>query len=287
MTIGIVGLGLIGASLAKAIKENTNNKILAFDKSRPVSLQSKLEEMHSGVLTPENLGDCDLVLIAIYPRAAVNYIKENAAFFKKEAIVVDCSGTKKNVCKAAFPVAKKNGFIFIGGHPMAGTQFSGFRYSRSSLFKNAPMLLTARQDESIRVLERIKKFFIAIGFGSVIFTTPEEHDRIIAYTSQLAHVVSSAYVKSPTASEHKGFSAGSYKDLTRVARLNEEMWSELFLENSENLIYEINYFINTLNVYKKAIEENDKETLRDLLKEGRERKDRIERGKDLEPSNNN
>jgi len=170
---------------------------------------------------------------------------------------------------------------------MAGTQFSGFRYSRSSLFKNAPMLLTARQDESIRVLERIKKFFIAIGFGSVIFTTPEEHDRIIAYTSQLAHVVSSAYVKSPTASEHKGFSAGSYKDLTRVARLNEEMWSELFLENSENLIYEINYFINTLNVYKKAIEENDKETLRDLLKEGRERKDRIERGKDLEPSNNN
>jgi len=280
MTIGIIGLGLIGGSFAKAVKENTDYKVLVCDKAQSVNLQAKLEGACDGVLTPDNLGGCDIVLIALYPQATINYINENAALFKKDSIIIDCAGTKRTVCQAAALVAKANNFRFIGGHPMAGTQFSGFKYSRGSLFKGAPMILTPQSDESIKILERAKKFFVEIGFGSVVFTTPEFHDKKIAYTSQLAHVVSNAYVKSPEALAHKGFSAGSYKDLTRVARLNEEMWAELFLENRDNLVHEINYLTQSLSEYKKAIEENDRERLKELLKDGRERKERVERGRD-------
>jgi len=277
MTIGIIGLGLIGGSLAKAVKETTDYRVLAFDKNQSVNLQAKLEGSADGVLNADNLAECDFVLVALYPGAATSYIKENAAKFKKGAVVIDCAGTKRNVCVAADKAAKKHGFIFVGGHPMAGTQNSGFRHSRSSLFKGAPMLLVPCPDESIKSLEKAKKFFLEIGFGSVVFTTADEHDRRIAYTSQLAHVVSNAYVKSPHASEHKGFSAGSYKDLTRVARLNEDMWAELFLENSDNLLYEIDFLINSLNEYKTAIEHKDSDKLKTLLREGVERKERVER----------
>ncbi|MDR2558911.1 MAG: prephenate dehydrogenase [Oscillospiraceae bacterium] len=278
MTTGIIGLGLIGGSLAKAIKENTSYKVLAFDKNQSVNLQAKLEGASDGVLNEENLADCDFVLIALYPKATIDYIKANAAKFKKGAVVIDAAGVKINICEAAAKLAKKHGFTFIGGHPMAGTQNSGFRHSRSSLFKGAPMLLTPCPDEGIKTLEKAKKFFMKIGFGSVVFTTPEEHDRRIAYTSQLAHVVSNAYVKSPQASEHRGFSAGSYRDLTRVARLNEEMWAELFLENRGNLLLEIDFLINSLGEYKTALEAGDSEKLKALLKEGAERKERVERG---------
>jgi prephenate dehydrogenase len=278
MTTGIIGLGLIGGSLAKAIKENTNYKVLAYDKNQSVNLQAKLEGASDGILQSENLAECDFVLVALYPKAAIDYIKTNAKLFKKGAVVIDAAGVKTNICKEIAPVAKKHGFTFIGGHPMAGTQNTGFRHSRSTLFKGAPMLLIPCADEGIKTLEKAKKFFIEIGFGSVVFTTPEEHDKRIAYTSQLAHVVSNAYVKSPQASEHKGFSAGSYKDLTRVARLNEEMWAELFLENRGNLLGEIDFLINSLSEYKSAIENNDNDRLKSLLKEGVERKERVERG---------
>ncbi|MCL2694256.1 MAG: prephenate dehydrogenase [Oscillospiraceae bacterium] len=278
MTVGIIGLGLIGGSLAKAVKENTSYKVLAFDKNQSINLQAKLEGASDGVLTSENLAECDFVLIALYPKATRDYIKTNAAKFKKGAVVIDAAGIKISICDAASKLAKKHGFSFIGGHPMAGTQQTGFRNSRSNLLKNAPMLLTPHPDEGIKTLEKAKKFFLEIGFGSVVFTTPEEHDRRIAYTSQLAHVVSNAYVKSPTASEHKGFSAGSYKDLTRVARLNEEMWAELFLENRENLLGEIEFLTRSLEKYKNALEASDSQALKELLKEGRERKESVERG---------
>jgi len=278
MTIGIVGLGLIGGSFAKAAKESKNHKVYAFDKNQSVNLQAKLEGASDGVLGAENLGECDIVLIALYPKATTEYIKANAKLFKKDALVIDAAGIKVNICETVSKIAKKHGFVFIGGHPMAGTQNSGFRHSRATLFKGAPMLLVPLPDESIKNLEKAKKFFLEIGFGSVVFTTADEHDRRIAYTSQLAHVVSNAYVKSPHASEHKGFSAGSYKDLTRVARLNEEMWAELFLENKENLLYEIDFLIKSLEEYKNALENGDNDKLKALLKDGRERKERVERG---------
>ena len=160
---------------------------------------------------------------------------------------------------------------------MAGTEHSGFEYSLASLFAGASMILTPYPDHDLACVEFAKEFFLKIGFGSVIITTPLIHDKRIAFTSQLAHVVSNAYVKSPTAINFKGFSAGSFRDLTRVAYLNETMWTELFLENRENLAEEIDCIADRLREYSAALKAEDAETLRQLLKEGRELKEKVDR----------
>lgn len=272
MNVGIVGLGLIGGSMAKATKEMTNSSVYAYDISDSTMLAAKLVGAIDGTLDESTLGKCDIVLISLYPQATIDYVRKNAALFKKGALVIDCSGVKRVVCQALAPISEESGFTFIGGHPMAGTQFWGFEHSRASLFKGASMIIAPEGISDIKVLEGIKRFFCSIGFSDITFTTPEEHDRIIAYTSQLAHIVSNAYVKSPTALEHRGFSAGSYKDMTRVAKLNEKMWTELFLENGDNLASEIDILIDNLKKYSEAIKANDSDGLSQLLKDGKETK---------------
>ncbi|MDO4846543.1 MAG: prephenate dehydrogenase [Clostridiaceae bacterium] len=276
MIIGIIGLGLIGGSFAKAIKYNTDSTVLGYDKDAGVLLRSKLLGAVDDDLTQDRIGDCDIVITAIYPEATKQYITENADKFKKGALVLDTCGVKGYVCEDMWKLAKENGFKFIGAHPMAGRHLSGFDYSLVNLFENASMILIPDGEADINDLETLKKLFCDIGFTNIQFSTPEEHDRIIAFTSQLAHVVSNAYVKSPNAKVHAGFSAGSYKDLTRVAKLNEEMWTELFLENADNLTEEIDYIIENLKQYSDAIKARDADTLRQLLREGRECKERID-----------
>ncbi len=276
MTIGVVGLGLIGGSLAKAYKFNTDYTVLACDTNMVSYKRAVLVNAVDGELNDENIGECDVIFIAIYPNAAVEFLKEKASKIKKGALVLDCCGVKKCLCAPCFELAEKNGFDFIGGHPMAGSQFSGFRYAKENLFKGACMILVPKAGESILTLERAKQVITKAGFAHVTVTTAEEHDEIIAYTSQLAHVVSNAYVKSPRAEVHKGFSAGSYKDLTRVAKLSENMWTELFFENKDNLINEIDFIINSLAQYRDALSENDRDKLCSLLREGRERKERVD-----------
>ena len=202
----------------------------------------------------------------------IEHIEENADKIKKGAIVTDVSGVKKSVCDKLFPLAEERGFSFIGGHPMAGVEFSGFDYSKDALFKNASMILVPSKKESIGNCELLSELFKLLGFTRIQFTTPEEHDKMIALTSQLAHVISSAYVKSPSALNHKGFSAGSFRDMTRVARLNESLWSELFFANKENLLTEIDGLIEHLIEYKTALSEDDEEMMIELLKEGTKRK---------------
>ncbi|MBP3447271.1 MAG: prephenate dehydrogenase [Clostridia bacterium] len=271
MNIGIVGLGLIGGSMAKAIKEMTAHKVYGYDILQSSLLAAQMTKSIDSVLDEKNLQECDIVIVSLYPQATVEYVTKNATLFKKGCIVVDCSGVKRSICEALEPVADKNGFIFIGGHPMAGTQFWGFDASRSSLFKGASMILAPNATD-IAVLEKVKELFVSIGFADTTFTTPEDHDRIIAYTSQLAHIVSNAYIKSPTALDRKGFSAGSYKDMTRVAKLNENMWTELFLENKDFLAEEIDLLIENLTKYSDALKENDETKLRQLLKDGKDTK---------------
>ncbi len=276
MIIGIIGLGLIGGSFAKAIKYNTDSTVLGYDKNTGVLLRSKLLGAVDDDLTPERIGDCDIVITAIYPEATKQYIRENATAFRKGALVLDTCGVKGYVCEDMWKLAKENGFKFIGAHPMAGRHLSGFDYSLVNLFEDASMILVPDGEADINDLETLKKLFCDIGFTNIQFSTPEEHDRIIAFTSQLAHVVSNAYVKSPNAKVHEGFSAGSYRDLTRVAKLNEDMWTELFLENADNLTEEIDYIIDNLKQYSDAIKAKDADTLRKLLKDGRECKERID-----------
>lgn len=276
MLIGVVGLGLIGGSLAKAIKYNTENTVLGYDIDLNVLLKAKLLGAVDGELTEDKIPECDMIVTGLYPQSTKDFINANDAKFKKGAIVVDTCGVKGYVCEDMWKTAKENGFVFIGAHPMAGLHYSGFEHSQVTLFNNASMVLVPSKDVNINDLEKVKKLFLSIGFTDIQLTTPEKHDKLIAFTSQLAHVVSNAYVKSPTAKEHKGFSAGSYKDLTRVAKLNETMWTELFLENDEYLIKEIDGIIENLQQYSAALKARDEKALRQLLKDGRECKERID-----------
>ncbi len=272
MNIGIVGLGLIGGSMARAIKETGEHTVYGHDILESTMLAAQLVGAVDSTLDSGALPECDMVIVSLYPQATVDYITENADKFKKGSVVIDCSGVKRHVCDRINPLAQKHDFTFIGGHPMAGTQFWGFDYSRASLFKGASMILTPHGVSDIALLDKVKKFFTSIGFADITFSTPDDHDRIIAYTSQLAHIVSNAYVKSPTALNRKGFSAGSYKDMTRVAKLNEKMWTELFLENNDYLVKEIDILIENLQQYRDALEKADSTALSSLLKEGKDTK---------------
>ena len=268
MTVGIVGLGLIGGSLAKAYHE-AGHRVLAYDIDSSVTAFAQMANAVDEALSEENIAQCDLLLLAVYPQAAIDYLAQHAALLRKDAVVVDCCGTKRIVCEACFKIAKEHGFLFVGGHPMAGTHFSGFKYSRATLFKGAPMVLVPPVLDDMQMIERVCKLLDAPCFGHFSVTTAEKHDEMIAFTSQLAHVVSNAYVKSPTARSHKGFSAGSYKDLTRVAWLNPQMWTELFLDNRDHLITELDGLCSELQKYRDALSEGNSETLCALLEEGK------------------
>jgi len=276
MVIGIVGLGLIGGSLAKATKKNTNHKVYGFDISETTVKSALKDKSINKELTSENLNECDYVFIPLYPEAVKDYLVKNAKNFKENAVVIDCAGVKRCVCEDCFNIAEQNGFTFIGGHPMAGTQFSGYENAKDTMFHNAPFILTPKENEDILTLANAREVIISIGFGRVSVMTAERHDKLIAFTSQLAHIVSNAYIKSPSSTQRKGISAGSYKDLTRVAYLNENMWTELFLENKDNLIFELDYLIYELKKYSDAMKNDDAVELKKLLKEGREAKERAD-----------
>ena len=277
MKIGIVGLGLIGGSLARAIKANTAHTVWGTDLQRPVVYRAKLLEVIDEELTEDRVGSCDIVILAIYPRDTVEWVRTHATVIQKGAVVVDCAGVKQAVCEPCWEMAQQHGFTFIGGHPMEGVAKLGFENSRRDMFVNASMILVPHRDLDIETMKKVKDVFDAIGFTRYEIATPEKHDRIIALTSQLAHVVSSAYVKSPTAHEHRGFSAGSFRDMTRVAFLNEAMWAELFLLNREDLHREIMGLIERLQEYDDALTAGDEAKMAELLRQGRDIKAELDR----------
>ncbi len=272
MKIAIIGLGLIGGSIAKAIKDNTDHTVYGADIQQSVVLRAKLIDAIDDELDDNKLSECDLVIIALYPEDTVKFISDKASIIRKGSVVIDCGGVKRCICDPANRLAEENGFTFIGGHPMAGVERSGFESSFGMLFNNASMILAPSPEIDIDTLHRVKEFFLSIGFGSITIVTPEKHDRVIAYTSQLAHVLSSSYIKSPTATEHHGMSAGSFKDMTRVATLNPKMWSELFIENKDNLVGEIDTLISHLQEYRDAINDGDSKKISALLEDGAQKK---------------
>ncbi len=276
MNIAVVGLGLIGGSIAKGLKHSTPHTVLGTDIVPSVIEKAVLFGAIDNELTPEMLPMCDVVIVALYPGDCIDYIKTNAERFKKGSTVLDCAGVKKCICDELFPLAREHDFHFIGAHPMAGIEYSGFDNSGATLFNNASIIFTPPIDVDNEILQRAKKLFGSIGFTGCEICTPEHHDRIIAYTSQLAHVVSSAFIKSPTAQEHHGFSAGSYRDMTRVAHLKADMWCELFLSNTEHLTKEIDLIINNLTDYKEAISTKNEEKLLQYLRDGTRQKEQAD-----------
>lgn len=273
--IGIVGLGLMGGSFAKALHAG-GREVFASNRTRS-TLELALIDTVDAELNDETISSCELLILAGYPAAMIDWLRKKAALIAPGAIVIDTGGVKRAVCEQCFPLAAEYGFDFVGCHPMAGTQFSGYAHARASMFRGAPMVVVPPRDmddiQRANLLERLQQLLEPVGFGSWMLASAEHHDEMIAYTSQLAHVVSNAYVKSPTARHHKGFSAGSYRDLTRVARLNPGMWTELFLENSENLSHELELLIAHLKEYQRALETHDEARLYELLAEG----DRLKR----------
>lgn len=276
MTVGIIGLGLIGGSLAKAFRRDESVTVLGWDTDHSIVEFAEIAQAIDGELTDDKLKGLDLLLLATYPEAVVEHMTRLAPLLDKTTLVIDCAGTKEKVCAGVFPLAKQYGFPFLGGHPMAGTHFSGFKYSRANLFNGAPMVLVPPAFDDIRLLDRAKKLLEPVGFGRVSITTAQEHDKRIAFTSQMAHIISNAYIKSPTARQHDGFSAGSYKDLTRVAWLNPDMWAELFLEDREPLLDELDCLIGHLAEYRDALADRDFPRLRQLLDDGRRIKKEVD-----------
>ncbi len=272
MNIGVVGLGLIGGSLAKAFKTRTGHSVFGSDLIDETMLLARLSGATDDRLSDENLSGMDLILIAIRPMAAVSWAEANFSKLKKGACVVDMCGVKRVVTEKLEALASENGVLYVGGHPMAGKERGKFQNASEDLYVGASMILTPGKDTTPDTLETLNNLFTDIGFARIVFTTPDEHDRIIAYTSQLAHIASSAYIKSPEALRQRGFSAGSFRDMTRVAFMDEDMWTELFLLNADYLTGQVHLLIENLKEYEQALQNKDKEQLRALLKDGREKK---------------
>lgn len=268
MNIVIVGMGIIGGSFAKAIKKYTNHYVIGINRSeKPLN-----EALAFGAIdrkgTPIDLADADLIILCTYPKAAVDFIKENAHFISKNCIVTDTSGIKGEICPQMIKLARENNFIFVGSHPMAGKEKNGFAASDADLFKGASYILVPGDAPRIAV-NVLYHLALDIGFSGIRITTAEEHDQMIAFTSQLPHALACAYVLSPRCINHKGFSAGSYRDVSRVANINAELWSELFLENKKPLVNELELLIENLNNIKNTIESEDKEKLTAILQKGK------------------
>lgn len=275
MRIGIVGLGLIGGSLAKAYK-SVGARVLGYDTDNVILDYAKIAGAIDESLDDDNVKLCDLILVAITPQKAIKWFQEKSPLLSGDTVIIDCCGTKEFVCSECFPIAKKYGLTFIGGHPMAGKERGGFKNSSKDLFRNAPFILVPEKAENIELLMKVKAMLMLAGFGRVGITTSENHDKAIAFTSQMPHIVSNAFIKSDTAlMDSQMISAGSYQDFTRVAYLDEQMWSELFLENKENLLQEIKGLMDELKKYGEAIEKGDRKLLEDLLSEGKRAKVRV------------
>lgn len=269
MNIGIVGLGLIGGSLAKTLKKNTNHTVFGFDRDTQVLEHAKA----AGAV--DNIGridECDIVYVCLYPVDTVEYILQ--AEFKMGAIVTDACGVKRYICDKVSRSLRDKDILFVGSHPMAGKEVSGFENSDAALFDGASYIITVEEHTDQHAVSVLSRIAVEMGFGNVTKSTPEDHDRMIAYTSQLAHVVSNSYVKSSFA-QAKGYSAGSFEDLTRVARMNETLWSELFLENGDFLCDDIDVLIASMNRIKDAVKQKNGRLLRSILKEGSDIKKRM------------
>ena len=271
-SVGIVGLGLIGGSMARSIKKHTIATVYGYDLDPEAMALATDAGAIDAPLTRETLQECDILLIAIAPRSLVKWVEDHADAIPTTTILVDLCGVKRYIYKHIAPLARENGFLYVGGHPMAGKEVSGFANSDRELYRDASMILCPDETADEESIDTLKSFFLSLGFGEIVFSTPEEHDRIIAYTSQLAHAASSAYIKSPTSRQRMGFTAGSYKDMTRVARLDPEMWTQLFMVNRDHMIDELQELVDNLTGYLDALKAADPKLLKKLLEEGRDLK---------------
>ncbi|MCK9478993.1 MAG: prephenate dehydrogenase [Firmicutes bacterium] len=273
-TVTVVGLGLIGGSIARVLRPFVK-KLYAIEQNSDV-LDFAQKQGIVDVAPHNPLEESDIVVLCIYPGDSLVFVKENVNNFKKGCILTDTVGVKTplmNLCKKLNPP-----FTYIGGHPMAGREVSGFINSDKNLFSGASFIITPSDNAKAEQISLIEKFALALGCKVVIHATADEHDKIIAYTSQLPHIIATAMCDTPLLVKHKNYTGGSFEDVTRVAKINENLWTELFLENKKHLADEIKRFTASLEKIGRAIEQNDSEALRQIMRKVRLDKEAIDGG---------
>lgn len=274
MNILICGLGLIGASLAKTLKKNTNHTVLGWNRTESVTEKA----LRDGVIDRTGdidslMAEADITFVNFYPEAIVPFILEHKNSFKKDSVVTDSCGIKTKICRAM--EKEKLDFYFIGAHPMAGREVGGYDNSLDNLYDNASFIVTPVDGTPRNKVDVLVGLAESMGFARTVVTTPEHHDEMIAFTSQIAHVLACSYVLSPLAPSHAGYSAGSYRDVSRVARINADMWADLFIDNKEALVKEIDDLVSNLMQFKYNIVNEDSPALKDLMNRANKIKEEI------------
>ena len=277
MKIVIVGLGVIGGSFAMALNEAGYKQVFGIDTNKETI--KKAEEL--GIIKKgspkgeEFLKEADLVIISIYPKLVENFVESNKDNFKDGAIITDATGIKGMFLNEITKILPEN-VDFVFGHPMAGREKRGIDFASSKVFKGANYIITPierNKEENIKVIEDLA---YEIGFKRVRRITPEFHDEMIGFTSQLPHAMAVALINSDEEGRDTGsFIGDSYRDLTRIANINEDLWSELFLGNKDNLLKAINNFELQLDLIKKAIYDNDKEALKEYFIKSTKRREKL------------
>lgn len=272
MKILVVGLGLIGGSICKALKKYTSHFVVGCDLNHDIEY-SAMRDVAIDIDFNGDFSGFDLVIVSLFPEAAENYLNQNIGKFDKTTLITDVCGIKGDFSRRMKVLAEENGMRYLGIHPMAGKEFGGYHNSSADLFQKANFIVAPFEDSSQDDVELLKSLAVELGAGKIVVTSPDNHDKMIAYTSQLAHIVSSAYVKSPELGLECGFSGGSFQDMTRIATMNEKMWTDLFMQNRENLLFELEVLLKNLKEYSTALENSDSEKMQELIADGRKLKE--------------
>lgn len=267
MNILVSGMGLIGGSFCKALKKYTNNTVIGYDINSDIEKLAVSENSIDRIFNGDYSG-IDIIIVCMYPEITEQYFYSTVPRMEKNTLITDVCGIKGEMSERLHKLTRQYGISYIPIHPMAGKEVGGYSNSSADLYIRANMVITPFRDSDGNKVGMLSRLSENIGFRKIVVTTPQEHDSMIAYTSQLAHIVSSAYVKSPSLEKECGFSGGSFQDMTRIATMNEEMWTSLFMQNRKNLENELSILIQNLEKYRKALEENDSRTMKKLIREG-------------------
>lgn len=274
MNIAVIGMGIIGGSFCKALKKYTSHHVIGINRTQSTLQQAFDCGAIDEIGNEKSLEKADVIIMAVYPQAAIEYISKYGKYIKKGCIVTDSSGIKREICPQMTNLAKEHGFEFVGSHPMAGKEINGFSASDAELYNGASYIVVPCE-ASEKAVKTLCDLAMELRFGGIKISTPEEHDKMIAFTSQLPHVLACSYVLSPCCINHKGFSAGSYHDVSRVANINAKLWSELFMENKDALIGELDLLIENINKITDAIKKEDKAAVEALLEKAHQTKEAL------------
>lgn len=270
--IGVVGVGLIGGSICKALSENKSNSVYGIDLDEEV-LKAAISDgaIKSGFTNPEHIiSELDIIILCIYEKGIYKFLEANKDKFKQGAIITDTFGLKQQIMNNIKEILPK-GVTFIGGHPMAGKESSGYLHSDKDIFNNANYIITTELDNDDENLIKLITCLKDLGSIKIILADPKEHDRMIALTSHLPHIIASSLVMVSKDEEKAGdFIGGSFKDTSRTADINDVLWTDLFMSNKNDVIEQLEKFKTNLDAFKDAILRSNEEEIRNLLIDGRE-----------------